>query len=201
MSDALIAPRGIVRLTEDWPGRYATAKVGDLVRRCTHKRGMIWSNLANGGMHEHESRLVFEDNPPLTWKDFPALMHYYLSGHDRLPNLKSADTERTLNTIACGGNLAVWPSVATVKLPDNRSGWGTWARVFMSYTQGNQMAGNGYLIAYKSMSSQPDKFHRCWTFALCDHAFKAGAGGNPSRGWNPGYCTRCGLDMSVDSGD
>jgi hypothetical protein len=38
-------------------------------------------------------------------------------------------------------------------------------------------------------------------FTFCKHEKVEGAGANHSRGWHPGYCDKCGLDMSVDSGD
>lgn len=38
-------------------------------------------------------------------------------------------------------------------------------------------------------------------FTFCRHEKVEGAGANHSRGWHPGYCGKCGLDMSVDSGD
>ena len=33
------------------------------------------------------------------------------------------------------------------------------------------------------------------------HEVIEGAGANHSRGWYPGHCGKCGLDMSFDSGD
>ncbi len=38
-------------------------------------------------------------------------------------------------------------------------------------------------------------------FSICLHEKVEGAGANHMRGWHPGYCSKCGLDMSVDSGD
>lgn len=38
-------------------------------------------------------------------------------------------------------------------------------------------------------------------FAICEHKKVEGAGANHMRGWHPGHCEKCGLDMSVDSGD
>ncbi len=38
-------------------------------------------------------------------------------------------------------------------------------------------------------------------FALCKHEKIEGAGANHQRGWHPGHCKLCGVDMSYDSGD
>lgn len=38
-------------------------------------------------------------------------------------------------------------------------------------------------------------------FTFCKHEKVEGAGANHQRGWHPGHCGKCGLDMSVDSGD
>lgn len=39
------------------------------------------------------------------------------------------------------------------------------------------------------------------SFALCEHVVAPLSGANPLRGWHPSFCTKCGLDTSVDSGD
>lgn len=40
-------------------------------------------------------------------------------------------------------------------------------------------------------------------FAICQHkkVSTLPSGFDPRRGWHPGYCEKCGLDMSYDSGD
>jgi hypothetical protein len=38
-------------------------------------------------------------------------------------------------------------------------------------------------------------------FAICKHESVEDPGANHSRGWHPAHCKKCGLDMSVDSGD
>lgn len=39
------------------------------------------------------------------------------------------------------------------------------------------------------------------TFAICKHEAVEGPGANHQRGWHPARCKKCGLDLSVDSGD
>jgi hypothetical protein len=73
------------------------------------------------------------------------------------------------------------------------------ARFFLDYGQGGQLYGSGIVAwtmwkdgAYRAVGVK---------FAICDHKQSEGAGANHSRGWHPSTCSKCGLDMSVDSGD
>lgn len=42
---------------------------------------------------------------------------------------------------------------------------------------------------------------RVFKFALCQHKKRASPDARPDRGWHPGICEKCGMDMTVDSGD
>ena len=198
MTDALVPDRKIIRLTADWPGgQDKMPKTGNLVRRDNRDLNRVWSRMDNGGWQQPINNLQFEEHPPLTWRDFPALCEFYFNGHGQLPNLKVADdADRFLDTIACGGSLAPWPKVAHIKLPGDQ--YSRWARAFLPLTQGGQHDGKGYLIAYNGFGR---KGPRLFTFALCDHAVVTGAGARPERGWHPARCSRCGIDLSVDSSD
>ncbi len=73
------------------------------------------------------------------------------------------------------------------------------ARFFLDYGQGGQLYGSGIAVwtewkdgAYRAVGMK---------FAICDHKAVEGAGANHSRGWHPARCEKCGLDLSVDSGD
>lgn len=44
-------------------------------------------------------------------------------------------------------------------------------------------------------------YPRGWRVAICEHEKVEGAGANHMRGWHPGRCRLCDMDMSVDSGD
>jgi hypothetical protein len=73
------------------------------------------------------------------------------------------------------------------------------ARFFLNYGQGGQLYGSG-IVAWTTWK---DGAYRAvgMKFAICDHEPTEGAGANHSRGWHPAHCSKCGLDMSVDSGD
>jgi hypothetical protein len=72
-------------------------------------------------------------------------------------------------------------------------------RFFLDYTQGGRLTGTG-IVAWTEWK---DGAYRATAlkFAICEHVKKAAPGADPSRGWHPGHCEKCGLDLSVDSGD
>jgi hypothetical protein len=82
-------------------------------------------------------------------------------------------------------------------MPDGRKEWN--ARFFLDYGQGGGLQGSGIVawVAWKDGAYRATGM----TFAICEHTKVEGAGANHSRGWHPGACSKCGLDMSVDSGD
>lgn len=73
------------------------------------------------------------------------------------------------------------------------------ARFFLDYGQGGGLHGTG-IVAWTEWK---DGAYRATAmkFAICEHKPVTGPGANPSRGWHPARCEKCGLDMSVDSGD
>jgi hypothetical protein len=81
--------------------------------------------------------------------------------------------------------------------PDGNKHW--FARFFLDYGQGGNLHGSG--IA--AWSEWKDGAYRAvgMKFAICDHKPVEGVGANHSRGWHPAHCEKCGLDLSVDSGD
>lgn len=210
MNDRLIAPPGIARLVADWPAvnpldADRMPKAGALVaidkpRPLPGQAAYATSQLDGMGFKRKVEDLDLECNPALSSADFGALFEYYLRGRAQLPNLVPLETLAGLRVITSWGGALAWPGLASVKLPGAH--YTTWARVFLGYTQGRQLDGKGYLIANKREGAVANsEGGPVWSFRLCDHAVQVGAGANPSRGWNPARCTRCGLDLSVDSGD
>lgn len=72
-------------------------------------------------------------------------------------------------------------------------------RFFLDYGQSGQPYGSG-IVAWTEWK---DGAYRAtgMKFAICDHQPVEGSGANHSRGWHPARCSKCGLDMSIDSGD
>jgi hypothetical protein len=77
----------------------------------------------------------------------------------------------------------------------------TWARAFVNHTQGGTFDGTGIVIWWRGQMQRGPEGSQIARFALCKHQKQQGSGANPSRGWHPGKCTKCGLDMTVDSSD
>lgn len=200
MGDAYVAPRDVIRLTADWPGNHPShPKAGDLVVRHRLDPNRLWSRMdGHGGAQATIDALEYEAYPALTWRDFQAMLDFYLSGRAVLPNLKAMEVEDGLSTIASAASMICRQWISTVRLPGFKSNWGTWARTFLGTTQGGVLDGTGVLIAYRRYMQPGPQIFR---FALCEHRKQVGPGANPMRGWHPGHCIRCGLNMSVDSSD
>jgi hypothetical protein len=217
MSEAFVAPSNLARLVAPWPwsserfDRPADLPgAGSLIRldySGLSGRGTIYSGSlsASGGYAAKIDDLVFERNPQLSWKDFPDLLKFYFSGGAKLPNLKALDAHFGLNQIAAWGGASVWPTIAHVAgIPgEDRS---VWARAFLGRTQGGKYDGTGVVAVYRTTRYRdgqpvPPDFPQIYSFALCVHTKVDHAGANHMRGWHPGHCTRCGLNLTVDSGD
>jgi len=78
----------------------------------------------------------------------------------------------------------------------------SWKRALYMLTcgQGGGLTGEGYVIAAVAWRADESSVVT-GRFALCKHKKIARADANPDRGWHPGHCEICGLDMTVDSGD
>lgn len=61
------------------------------------------------------------------------------------------------------------------------------------------LGGGGYAVRYES--GPRGSVGKVYSFAICEHEKEEGPGANHQRGWHPGKCRKCGMDMSVDSGD
>lgn len=114
-----------------------------------------------------------------------------IDGRVALPNAKAIDRDIGAAIIHysemhCGAAL----------LPAGKK-WNV--RYFLDYGQGGGLHGSGIVAwtEWKDGAMRPVGM----TFAICDHTPVEGAGANHSRGWHPASCSKCGLDMSIDSGD
>ena len=71
----------------------------------------------------------------------------------------------------------------------------------LDHGQGGQLEGSG-IVAWSGWDNAKRAY--CATglrFAICKHTKVDDPGADHSRGWHPGRCSKCGLDMTVDSGD
>lgn len=102
----------------------------------------------------------------------------------------------------CGHEAMIWPEGQpynlAFKLPGEQ--YSTYCTAFLSSTAmggSGSWDGSGVLLEMHN-STKP----RVFKFALCVHEkTEDGHSPNHGRGWHPGHCKHCGLDMTVDSGD
>lgn len=118
-------------------------------------------------------------------------MEAIVSGEAYLPNVESVDPGHLLNNIASMGHMMTprwgYAMISVMGIDANRK---QWTQFFLLPSEGT-----GYAITYGNPAAITVRF------AICKHKMVEGPGANHSRGWHPGWCEKCGLDMSVDSGD
>ena len=131
----------------------------------------------------------------MDYKTFNDEMKVIAEGKCVVPNFEEMPLEIGVAAVAAGGGLLCISGVKNAKIPGSDSSWGHWARYFLSHTQDGQFDGTGYLMWWDRSKGHVGRF------AICKHNKLEGAGANHQRGWHPGRCEHCGLDMSVDSGD
>lgn len=128
-----------------------------------------------------------------------------ITGTVRWEHAEPVDLLHAVNHITMGG---VWMTYGGwFQRPDSANK--SWARYFLSTNQGGGLTGEAMVFVYGSggfwkkdapeewVGTKPSAFR----VAICKHEKEPGAGANPRRGWHPGACKHCGLDMTVDSGD
>lgn len=72
---------------------------------------------------------------------------------------------------------------------------------FLDHGQGGQLYGSG-IVAWAKWDNEKRAYVATGLrFAICQHTKVDAPGANHSRGWHPGSCSKCGLNMTVDSGD
>lgn len=118
-----------------------------------------------------------------------------MKGKIELPNFKELGLKEAVANIAAAGGSLGMPDVMNAKVPSSQSSWGHWARYFLNRSQGGSFDGTGYVIWYDHGEG------RAGTFAICEHKLVELPGANHMRGWHPTKCEKCGMDLSVDSGD
>lgn len=117
-----------------------------------------------------------------------------IAGEVPLPNFEEVTPEYFCNAIASGGHsmTPVWGHA------QGERSHKPWAHYFLTNysNMGGGVDGTGYVAVY-GMNGKP----KVGRFAICKHEKKMAGAAEPSRGWHPGACVKCGLDMTIDSGD
>lgn len=111
-----------------------------------------------------------------------------------LPNVRDVAAIPFLNDIAARGHM-MEPVWGYSLLPDsNRQQW-TQFFLLGDANMAMQLGGGGYAVTY----ANPEPIIRY--FRICNHEIELHPGADPKRGWTPGHCKHCGMDMTIDSGD
>jgi hypothetical protein len=71
---------------------------------------------------------------------------------------------------------------------------------YLNCGQGGGFTGEGVVVIVVGYSNGPESVIT-GKFAICKHESVENPGANHQRGWHPAHCKKCGLDLSVDSGD
>jgi len=118
-----------------------------------------------------------------------------IAGDVAIPNFEEVTPEYFCNALAANGHSMV-PKWGHAK-GEGPSLHKPWAHYFLTNysNMGSGPDGSGYVAIYGMNKPKVGRF------AICKHEKKLGSGANPSRGWNPGACVKCGMDMTIDSGD
>lgn len=81
----------------------------------------------------------------------------------------------------------------------------SWAHFFLIDGRGGGLTGEGFAVIYNGQWNAETKAYdggKAYRFAICKHeTVGTGTPEQAQRGWHPGHCRLCGLDMTVDSGD
>lgn len=117
-----------------------------------------------------------------------------IGGNIPLPNFELMDVHEFANAIASGGH-SMLPHWGWARTPTSKQ----LAQFFltpagMGSAQHGSLDGGGLVVIY----GHPPIAGR---FAICKHEKQEGPGADHRRGWHPGSCRKCGLDMTIDSGD
>lgn len=114
-----------------------------------------------------------------------------------LPNLEEiTDPAKALFAIAVTNALCPAPHDLAFKMPGRP--YSTYCTAFLASTPGGGgWDGSGVLLTMHNTTTP-----RVFEFAICKHEkTEEGHSPNHGRGWHPGHCKHCGMDMLVDSGD
>lgn len=126
-----------------------------------------------------------------------------IDGKIPVPNLEEfATPEEGLRRLVFGGWLDAGTGRALINGAHPAPQYATSARFYLGREGMGWLSGGGIVIYEHTVFEPAYKVTgRIARFAICKHQFVEGPGANHQRGWHPGACGLCGLDMSIDSGD
>lgn len=122
-----------------------------------------------------------------TWKTFNDIVKQIVAGERNLPNEMAISADQAVERISTFNYTVIRGHVR------GADGHKIWATYFLGAPLDHPQDGGGMVLYYPGKAA---------VFAVCNHQ-KTEEGHRPNhmRGWHPGHCALCGIDMSVDSGD
>lgn len=147
------------------------------------------------------ARKVYKVEEDLKPYLFPLTNAWKAELFQRLPNLEEvSDPAIAIWEIACRRPVDHYNSAVLLppRNPEYPSRYLEYATVYCGWKSGGGWDGTGVVVTTN------EGYGKCrvFKFALCLHEkTEEGHQPNHGRGWHPGHCKHCGMDMSVDSGD
>lgn len=124
-------------------------------------------------------------------------MEPYLEGKKAWPHFDTIPLEQAVRSIA-GVSYLVPKMIGTRLISADRLRY-TPASYFLDTTQGGRFTGNAVVLYYVWENGHGTG--KAGEVFMCNHKKIEGPNADHRRGWHPGFCELCGLDMTVDSGD
>jgi hypothetical protein len=150
-----------------------------------------------------ENKIAFDRNREFTIdRDFSQI----LDGKVELPNVEDVDPLEFLSNLASGGHSMTPKWGWSLHRPVGRQQWTQFFLRPVAMGGQGSFDGSGYAVIYGGQRYDQETRKSIATpivvrFAICKHEKVDGPGANHIRGWHPGHCKHCGLNMTVDSGD
>lgn len=115
-------------------------------------------------------------------------------------NVEPADLTWLCSNIAACAGWAAYSGIAWVQKPGaDRSAW---ARIFLSQTQGGGYTGEAHALVWESGTGRGPSMPSAWKLSICKHeVIDTSTPEGRRRGDHRAHCSKCGLDLSVDSSD
>lgn len=192
---------------------------GDALRGTQHKAHVYISTAFSRHMyrgHPLDDLEIAEPKEKRGGYDLQEDFEPITSGLRAVPNFEpwKGDPLGFLNNLTLGG-LWIPPSAGYAEVFHEGQTHKGWARFFLRTLQGGGLDGTGAVIIYQSpkwdqtLEPEPGSLVKgrqvggaiIGHFAICKHKKVDHADANHMRGWHPGHCSVCGMNMTVDSGD
>jgi hypothetical protein len=119
----------------------------------------------------------------------------YLDGDEPWPEMRELAAMPASLGVLIGASITPLPHIRGIR---NSEGRYNAARYFLVHTQGGAYTGEAYVLFSHWHQGYP-KMRFIKVMACAHDPVSRGTREQQMRGWHPSKCSKCGLDMSVDS--